>query len=399
MPSQHKKALRESKLTHTFFNQNESSGCSGCRIHSHNHASQALDPGNFLNGLAGLDPGKVSSECSVVKTNYQPDDETSSSVITSYWREKFNKLTPEERERLHADIELQPAVSDPTAVSQSLKLALKQMKDKPVTAHLFKPVDTFDLGNLDEVAKVYDVLHKKYKDEEERDIATIAAKIGDYAATTSDPKHSSEDHLAAELDIHNLNVHSMFTIPLISCLRQVQLFNIEKRFGCVEESYLALHNDDKKRRGEDAPAELPRSYRQKWNNPSDLTEPASKQRKWKGRKKLSRSEVLGEFQRNCKLAIKEMQDQRGTISDAVKPIQLPSMPALLMYNDVPVPKDIPDSIRERFFDAAFAYDEILFLQAEAFDLLRRARGVFANWHNTSHEVWYVHFEAITPIWS
>ena len=302
---------------------------------------------------------------------------------------KYNTLTPQEREKLHASIAMSPTIKNPKAVMQALTLAQKQMNDEPTMADDFPPMETFDLDNLDEVAKTYDGLCKGYKDEEERGMADLAGLVSNLAVTASDANRSPEDRLAAELDMHNLNIHSKITLPLTSCLRQVQLFNIEKKFGCVEESYQALCNDDKKRRGEDVPAEMPQSFRQKWNDPFKLVEAAPKPRKKKAKKRLGVDEALVELKRNCKLAMEEMQDLKKVISDAEKPIVLPSVPASFTYADVPVPEDLPDHIRQRFFDAEFAFNEVVVLQEKASQQLLKVRGVFVAWYSTNDEAWYV----------
>lgn len=389
MPPRRKKELRDSILTHSFFNQGICPCCSG-RTHNHNTQSLKPDDPNY-NKFAEFGPGKGPLKRSVIETNHRPDYEKLSSVMTSPWIEKYNNLTPQEREKLHASIAMSPMIKNPKAVMQALTLAQKQMNDEPAKADDFPPMETFDLDNLDEVAKTYDGLCKGYQDEEERGMADLAELVSNLEVTTSDVNRSPEDRLAAELDMHNLNIHSKITLPLTSCLRQVQLFNIEKRFGCVEESYQALCNDDKKRRGEDVPAEMPQSFRQKWNDPFKLVEAeaAPKPRKKKAKKRLGVDEALVELKRNCKLAMEEMQDLKKVISDAEKPIVLPSVPASFTYADVPVPEDLPDHIRQRFFDAEFAFNEVAVLQEKASQQLLKVRSVFVAWYSTNDEAWYV----------
>lgn len=387
MPPRRRKELRDSILTQSFFNQGTCPCCSG---RTHNHNTQPLKPDDpNYDKFAEFGPGKGPLKRSVIQTNHRTEYEKLSSVMTSSWIEKYKNLTPQERQKLHASIAMSPTIKNPKAVMQALTLALKQMNDEPAMADDLPPMETFDLDNLDEVAKTYDGLCKGYKDEEERGIADLAGLVSNLAVTTSDANRSPEDRLAAELDMHNLNINSKITLPLTSCLRQVQLFNIEKRFGCVEESYQALCNDDKKRRGEDVPAEMPQSFRQKWNDPFKLVGAAPKPRKKKAKKRLGVDEALVELKRNCKLAIEEMQDLKKVISDAEKPIVLPSVPASFTYADVPTPEDLPDHIRQRFFDAEFAFNEVVVLQEKASQQLLKVRSVFVAWYSTSDEAWYV----------
>ena len=386
-PSRRKKAMRDSRATNTFFNQVGGSICSCCLNNSHNHPTESLnsdDPDHSK--LAEMGRGKDPLKCSVIETNNRTGDAAYGIEMKSIWMEPYNNLTPEERQSAHAAMETQP--------TEALKLAHKQMSDNVATADQSQSMDTFDLGNLDKVAKTYDHLSKMYKDKEENEMADLAGLVGDLAVTASDANRSSEDRLKAELDTQILNIHSKITVPLNSCLRQVQLFNIEKKFGLVEECYQAVRNDDEKQHGEDVPVELPLSFREKLNNPFMPTEPTLKSSKKKPKKKLSGMEALTELQRNCKLAMEEMQELKKTISSAEKPIELPSLPASFTYHNVPVPEDIPNHVRQRFFDGDFAHEEVLGLQEKAHEQLLRVRSAFATWFNAGDEVWYVQFEPI-----
>ena len=345
------------------------------------------------NNLAETNIGKDTTKCSMTETKYRIGDETAASVL-SFWRENYQKLKPEERQKWQSFIDIQETIPDLEGMKRALRLAHKQMSDISATADQFPPMATFDLGNLKKVAKVHDEHCRKYKDEEERGMADLAERVGDLAVTASDVKLSSDDRLAAELDIHNLNIHSKIIVPLTSCLRQIQLFNIDKKFGCVEESYQVLDYNDRKGRGEDVPTELPLSFRQKWNNPSKLMESASKPSKKENKKKLGFDDALAKFQRNVQLMTEDFQRLKKAVSDAEKPIELPSPPSSFTYAGVPVPDDIPDHIRQRFFDAAFALQEVLVLLEEAYEQRRHVQVTLTTWYAASHEAWYVHFEPV-----
>ena len=401
MPLRRKKVLNDSKLTYAFFNQAGSSLCPCCGDESHHYASKAVNSGDLDNGkFIELGPGKTSFILSLGKFNYGTGDTTSSSVPAIIGKEQYKKLTHARKQELQAAIDTQPAISKSQAVTQALQLAHKQITDAPAIDKQPQPTTAFNLDNLDEVAETYDRACSESKAEEERKMAKLTGVVGDLAVTSNDPDRSYTDRLAAELDINVWNIHSKLSIPLSSMVRQAQLFNIEKRFGCVEETYQALVNDDKKCSGEDVPAKLPLSFQHKWNDPSKLVEPASKPRKKKAKKRLAGSEAVDQIQRNIKLAIEEFQELKETISNAEKPIKLPDLPASFTYAGVPVPRDIPDDIRQRYFDAGFAYDTILGteefmgLQKEASEQFIQVREMLNNWANVSHEVWYVHPEAI-----
>ena len=158
--------------------------------------------------------------------------------------------------------------------------------------------------------------------------------------------------------------------------------------------------------------ELPLSFRQKWNNPFELTDPAlnspkknhKKQKKQEKQekqeekqvesKKLSVDELLDELSRNCELAIKAMQELKTSISNIETRTEPPGAQEISTYADVPIPKDIPEHIRQHFFDAEYAFQEILVLRKKVPKQLLRVRSTLVAWHSTSQEVWYVRTEAM-----
>ena len=401
MPSRRKKVLNNSKLTHAFFNQVGSSVCSCCGDESHHYAYKAVNPGDSDNGeFIDIGPGENPFIQSLGKTNHGIDDATSSSVPAIIGKEQYKKPTHPQKQELQAAIDRQPAISKPQAIKRALQLAHKQVTDVPAIDDHLQPTTTFNLDDLDEVAEAYDRVCSGFKAEEERITAGLTGIVGDLAVTASDPDRSCTDRLAAKLDINVWNIHGKLNVPLSSMIYQTQLFNIEKRFGCVEEDYQALVNGDKKCSGEDVPAKLPLSFRQKWNNPSKLVESASKPRKKKTKKRLAGIEAVDQIQRNIKLAIEEFQELKETIRNAEKPIKLPDLPASFTFAGIPVPRDIPDDIRQLYFDVEFVYDvvmgfeEAMGLQNEASEQLSKVREMLKTWFNAGHEVWYVHYGAI-----
>ena len=248
-----------------------------------------------------------------------------------------------------------------------------------------EPTETFDLDDWNEI------FCRTYQVKEDREMASLAGVIEDRAITAIDSIPSSDDRLAATLDVRNTYIYCKVIVPLNSCISQAQWFNIEKKFGFIEESYEALDNNDRKRRGEHVPSELPLSIRQKWNDPHKLTESASKQDKINAKKKLGTDKALGKFQRNCRLGSKAIQELGVIINSTDKSIELPSLPAELTYRNVVVPQDIPDHIRQRFFDANSALEEIRVLieQKGMIKKLCLVRNAVWAWYGPSHGVRYV----------
>ena len=376
----------------------------------------------------------------VVETDRRIGDEVST-VTCSSCKERRINFTAAKAQKLNAFSMSQPTVSVSVVVTQALELALKLMNDVPAMADQFPPMETFDLENLGEVAEAYDELCKKYNGIEEHEMAILSEFVGDLAVTASDANCSSADHWVAESAIQYLNLHLKITVPLTSCLCQIQLFNIEKKFGHLEESYQVLEeiyqgleesfevleenyqvldNNGMKQRGENVPAKLRLSSRQRWSSQFNLIEPMlkldekskpgnqakpvknskqskkSKPRVKTGKKLSSEIEALVELLPNCKLAIEAMQDLKETISNAEKPVELPSLPASFRCGEVPFPKKIPAHIRQRLLDREFAIQEFAALTGKALGLLCRVRNVFAAWCSVSHEAWYVHLESNPP---
>lgn len=391
MPSRRKKkqALRDSAVTQNFFNQANPSVCSCCAGPCHKKATTVTD-------FAEPDPSKCPVECAPTETNRRTGAETLRAEVSSLWKVKYATLTMEQREEVRA-VTASETNSNTHSLLKALKLAHQQIMDVPAMADEPSSMKTFALDNLGEVAKEYDELCQKYRNEEDRKMANSVGLVSNLASIASDTTQSTKDRLAAELDIHNVNIHSKIIVPLSSCLRQVQLFNVEKTFGFVEESYQALSNDDRRKRGEDVPAEFPLSFRQKLNEPFKPTEPASKPYQKKGRKKVDSLKALAELQNHYKLAIKEIQDSRKTIGDIDESEELQSLTSTFTYADVPVPEDLPDHVRQHFSDAECAFEEVMEIREEITDQLRSVRSALVAWQSASPEVWYVHFETIAPI--
>lgn len=401
MPSRHKKALHANRVTNNFFNQGDTFVCPCCNGRNQNHTLRPIDSSSDC-AIAEAYLSEDDSKCSVIETNHRIGHERDASV-TAFCKETFKDFTPRDREKLLSYHDVQKTIPDPEGIKRALRLAYKEMSDTLATADFAPPSDTFDLSDLKEVAKTYDLLCRSFQDEEERELEGMAGRIIKLGATALDVRCSPYDRLAARMDMRILDIRSKDT-ALTSCLRQAQLFNIDKKFGFVEESYQALSHEDRKQRGENVPAELPLSFRQKLNNPSKLVESASEQskkkdkkkdkkkEKKKDKKKLKLEDALVEFQRNVKLMTGEFGKLKKTVNDAVKPIELPSRPSSFKYAGIPVPEDIPDHIQQRFFDASFALQEALILKPEACEHRRHVQGILMNWHNAGTKVWYVCFE-------
>ena len=406
MPQRRKKVLNDIKLTHAFFNQVDSrvdsSLCQCCGDESHHHAFRAVNRGDSDNGkFIELGPGRNPLIPFLHEIDDGIGDTTSSAVPAIIGKEQYKKLTHAQKQEVQAAVDTQPAISKPQAITRATQLTHKQATDAPAIDKQSQPTTaSFNLDNLDEVAETYDQICSRYKAEEERIMAKLTEVVGDLAVTASDPDLSRTDRLAAELDINVWNIHSKLNIPLSSMVRQSQLFNTEKRFGCVQEKCQALAKEAKKCSGEEVPVKWSLSSQQKWNFPSKLVESASKPRKKKAKKRLVGIEAVDQIQRNIKLAIEEFQELKETIRNAETPIKLPDLPASFTYAGVPVPRDIPDDIRQRYFDVEFAYADVLGFEkfmgsrGEASERFTRVHEILEIWAYASDEVWYVQPEAI-----
>ena len=309
--------------------------------------------------------------------------------LAAVWQEHYDGVPAEKRKEVKKALDKHPVTVNLESGLKALRLAYKQMKDAGATLQGIPPTETFDLDKLDKVAKEYEELCHKYHDEEEREMAQLAELVSNSASIASDTKRSSEDRLAAKLDMQIFNARSKLIVPLTSCLRQTQLFNVEKKFGFLEESYQALSNDDKKRRGLKVPMELPLSIRQKW---IDLVQPigsAQKPPQEQGKKKLNALEALAELQRNIKLATEELQNDGKDTSDTGNLQELLEPAPSTTYSDTPIPEDIPDHVRQRFIDADFASKEFKVLYEQAFKQLLDVRSAFVVWQGAGQEIRYM----------
>ena len=372
-----KKAQRESDITRDFFNQGEPSTSSAEQSHSHATTLTASDK---------LDASMYSLKKSLIDSDHRTGVEKLRTRMSALWKEKYNELTAEEREKADKALAEMPILSDPRSVVQELNLTTMRIKDALAATDEDKTKDTFDLADLDQVAEQYDERCGMYDVYEEGQMATLAETISKFASMASDTTCSNKNRLVAELDVQNLNIHIKITVPLVACLRQVQLFNIEKKFGFVNEGYQALTYKDERKIGENDPTGMQLSARQRMNDPFM---PAPKPRQDKGEEKLGGLEALAQLQRNLKLASEEIQDLKAT-NDTQDFEELSCVTPALTYADVPIPEGIPDHVRQRFSDADFALEQMAIHMEEARELQLKVRSALVAW-SASQEVWYVHF--------
>ena len=387
MGSRRQKALRDKIKTRNFFNQGEPSTRSSSAEQSHSHATSLTTTTS-----AERQASMYSLKTPLIETDHMTVAENLRAKVYASWKAKNNSLPTEEREKVHTAIKESPLILDP----QALHLVDKQLEDLLPTADKVPWKKTFDLADLDQVAEEYDKLCQNYERRAEGQMATLAKTISKSASFASDSAFSTEDRLAAELDVLNLKIDSKITVPLFSCLRQVQLFNVEKSFGFHRESYQTLIIEDSRKQGEDVPAKLPPSFRQMLNDPFKPTELAPEPRQKKGEKKLSGLEALAQLQRNLKLASEEIKDLKAT-NDKQDFENLPYVPPTFTYAGVPIPEEIPDHVRQYFWDADFALKQIDVLIDEASEQRLKAHSTLQAWNSASQDIWYVHFEVITPI--
>ena len=393
MPSRRKKELRDSALTNTFFDQHDSgdSGgdihlCAYCPAHAHLCASASMRV-----SAEDLSELKLSMLRRRLRLITGIDTETFRLRMTNLWRERLNDVSAGDLGRVGTAVRGQLEIDSPRNVLQALRHAHEHMGNVPATAADDEStrMETFDLGNLEKVAETYDELCEKHEDEKLSEIFRLVTLGEGFKAAAKNTTRSAKDRLAKKLEIPNIVIQCKTTVQLTSCLRQAQLFNVEKRFGFEEESYKALSNGDKE--------ESPQSFGQRLNDPFQPLVSLSKPRKKKEKKTLGSLEALNQLTRNCKLAVKDMQDLKKTFSGAEEPhTELSNLKARLKYADTPVPKDLPVHVRQWFSDAETAYLEILSLQKEAYKQLLYVKSAFVAWSSASLEVWYVHLKALFP---
>ena len=333
----------------------------------------------------------------MIETDHRTEDEgLLRSRLTNLLNKNRDSLTSKETELVQKALETLPDKLDPGKVVETPDVTQEQNKSIITTIDERQPKQTFDLADLDKVAEEYVKQCKKDKLYGASQMAKLAKVIDEFTVIASDTTSPTEHRLAANLSVLNLNIHTKITFPLTLCLRQVQLFNKEKRFGLIEESYPALKIEDERKPGEDVPAESLLSSCQALNNSFKPTEPAPKPDQKEGEKKISGLEALTQLQHNLKLASEEIQDLKAT-NDTQDFEELSDATPILTYADVPIPQAIPDHIRQRFLDADFALNQLDIVMKEASEQMPNVRSTLKALNTVSQEVWYVYSEAIAPV--
>ena len=319
------------------------------------------------------------------------------SQLFDFWDEHFDSLPSKEREENQRTLQTLDNKSDPSKVLETLNITQEQIKSMKAAIDERQPKRPFDLAILNKVAQEYLNHCWKYKLRGASQMTTLAKTIDEFTVIASDTTRPTEKRVAAGLDVLLiLSIHSKITIPLTSCLRQVQLFKMEKRFASIEESYQALKTEDERIPEEDVPAESLLSFCQALNNSFKPTEPAPKPGKKKGKKKLRDLEAHAQLQNNLRLASEEIQDLKAT-NDTQDFEELPRATPVLTYASVPIPQGIPDHVRQRFLDADFALRQFMDVFKEASRTRLNVCSLLSALKTANQEVWYVHSEAITPV--
>ena len=178
-------------------------------------------------------------------------------------------------------------------------------------------------------------------------------------------------------------IHDLSLQLLLSCIRPVQLFNVEKKFGFVEEQYASVILDDTDDPRLPAPVVPPLTLRQMMDNPEDLL--PKQEKRHREAKKLRGSELTRLFQRNCKEMIEMARSNKEAIND--KPAGTPSPPLKFEYAHAEVPANIPTRIRQRLFDLEFISVNVGGLVPVVDKQRSYVRTVIQYWFSTSPEAW------------
>lgn len=185
-------------------------------------------------------------------------------------------------------------------------------------------------------------------------------------------------------------------------LRQAQLFNIEKRFGSVEEHYLALENDDAKRAGNPHLDDYELlSVRQERNNPKQAEEVLkvvelikAKPPAIKAQQKQSLAKALAQHKRLIKAATREIAAIKETDPTAETNMP-PQLPSNLELDGVTVPSGVSDEFRRCIFDLQYLRNETEDLNKQLLEQHGNVRSVMMHWMESWRAVWkpatqYVH---------
>ena len=207
---------------------------------------------------------------------------------------------------------------------------------------------------------------------------------------------------------------------ILTCIRPLQLFNVEKRFGFVEESFAVVDTINQSEPGI-SERELPMSFRQMFNDPASaavkvvsrlpLKQKGEVQGKIKGKKddksatkekkkvpsliKEKRQELeaviarvtdaVALYKQSCEEATKMVENASNDIKN--KRVRLPKLPKRFQYMGADVPVDIPKEIRRSLFDLDFLEKDIIEQLTLVSAQYSKATSVIGYWFNTSPEAW------------
>ena len=268
-------------------------------------------------------------------------------------------------------------------VTRALANVWKHKDDVQARKEIYDPVATYDLDDLEKVAEDYYAVCTTYEQHEDHYLLSVANEIKISENSVVDKATVPFARLKENLNVFDLNFEGGF-VPVLRSLRLVQLFNIEKKFGFIEESYEALKNEDDKWHQRPACRYWPMSLRQKWNDPVKLMEAPPKKEK-ESKKLLRAKDALDQIRHNCKLATEEIMNIRKTVPK--NKAHLLGVPSRFSYHNVPIPTNIPKDIRQRLFDLEFAYEEFVAMREAVYEMRDHVRATFIFWYSTSKEVW------------
>ena len=230
--------------------------------------------------------------------------------------------------------------------------------------------------NIDRADRSYEHIYRYY-DPTLRFVTHTSEE--DVEAKKVDPSDKQSERV-------RLNVVKIATY--VHCyLRQTQVFNVEKRFGMVEEACCTLQNQDWELEGRPYVHEIngkaPTSLRAIWDMPTMHC--AKKATKPKA-SHFKAAKAAKEIQRHVKVVLNEAQTANQIATKAAE-IKIPKAPLKLVHYGANISASMPEDIRQRLFDLEFLYEEIMQYNDSVFWKRDLIRSTFQMWISASRECW------------
>lgn len=235
-------------------------------------------------------------------------------------------------------------------------------------------INTWELRELEQRAARYDEMFQEFWSVEEYIIRLTKKTLGKDIAKK------------IEAIAHKIHVRQASRNAIIdSFICVVQFFNVEKKFNFMMEGFEEIAREHVTRTSKDSPPLPSLNLTQKFNDPTKLLLEAVGERKEpRPRKRLSLEAAMLSTQRQCKLAIKDIQAVNKSVSFGYCSSVLTNN-AITQHSDTRA--DMPEHVRQALCDFEFVYNEIVDSREKTTRLRDHIRCTMMIWISTGKDAW------------